>query len=127
MAKNKVHITESKLKDIISQTLSESFRNPADNYVVDKNELKQKCAELAQKCAEFQSVLSAFGVYLDGAEEEIEGEESQLGIKTKAYLRSTWTQKLSDEYFSQDLYELSKQVQKVSFEINELVSMSEDI
>ena len=129
MAKNKIKISESKLKDIISQTLNENYfgiKNPADDYVIDKNVLKQKCAEFRQKCEEFQSVLSAMELYLDGDDESIESPTHVSGVAMDAYLKSVWSQDLSDKYLAEDLKAMSKHVRNTKYEVETLIEFAQD-
>ena len=109
-----IKLNEDKLKTIIAKVLKESvfglsgrdledmgLKNPADDYVVDKN-------ELAQKTNEFLSALKNFNAYLAGVEEDAEnGIKAKDGVYQTMRSRAMWNDDSDEEYISNLLRDVS--------------------
>lgn len=121
-------IYEKELKSLIRKTIIESvfgyngqdfqnmgLKNPADNYMVDKQELSQKTQEFIKAIDEYYS-------YIDGVEEDAEnGNKEVPGIARNIRMHSMWSDDEDEGYFCDNLEKVSRELYSIKNMLQELV------
>lgn len=119
----KYKLTEKQLRRVIKNALMEGpfgldgdrlkelgLTNPGDSYNFDHQ-------ELIQKCQEFQSYLKSFKEYIDGVDEEIEGQEKNNGVRFNVNMKNMWSDDWKIEELSGVLDDLSSTLTTLGYNL----------
>lgn len=131
-------ITESDIKKMVKKALQESvfgfdgktiegmgLKNPINNYQIDYQ-------DVVTRASQFKESIMNFSNFIDGIEEDEEnGITGTRGLASNLSMRAMWRddddfEKEDEEYFSQELREISSNLYRIKCTLDDLISYCEN-